>query len=131
MTIQILVDELTIDSDGRGYSGMTEHEAAADMNLVRVDQNKVTMTASEIYNLIDDAEMSLLSAEDQVEVWRILGLVNLNPFGKEATKFNSIFGAGSNTIIALQAARLFQISKGQEIGWGKVKPGHIQQARSV
>ena len=132
MTIQILIDELTIDPDGRGYVSMNEHEAAADMNIIRVNQNKSSMTASEVYNLIDNTEWGALTSDQQRNVWDILQMGgNLNPFGREATDFVTIFGGGSTTITNLQDARIFQISRGQEIGWGKVKPGHIQQARGV
>ena len=52
---------------------------------------------------------------------------NLNPFGIEATIFNNVFGA-SNTITALQAARIEQISRATELSLGHVKVGHVEMA---
>ncbi len=123
-----LKTELTDDTLGRGYAGMSDQAAADDLNTAYRSRDRQTMTASEVANAIDLTELTALSAEADAEVWRWLSLGTLNPFGVEATRFTAIFGAG-NTIAALQAARVEAITRAQELGLGTVKPGHVEEAR--
>ena len=75
--------------------------------------------------------MALLASERE-EIWDILHMGDpLNPFGREATRFIAIFGGGSTTIIALQALRVDNISRLQQIGIGGTVTQHqINRARS-
>lgn len=115
-----LRDELLTDPLVRGYSTMSDEEAAADLNSIypapdTLTRNRASMTASEIANAMDIPEFTALSATDRQEIWNWLHLGELNPFGIEATRFVAIFGGGSNTITALQAARVEMISRAEEL----------------
>jgi hypothetical protein len=117
MTSQALHDEVVGDPLGRGYSGMTNQEVADDMNTVYRTRNRATMTASEVFNSIDKAEYNAIPVpENKQMVWDILHLGDVNPFGLEADLFVDVFGGGSNTITALQAARVESISRATELG---------------
>ena len=129
MDIDILKTELTSDPLTRGYSGMDDAAAAADLNTLYRKRNKERMSGSEILNEVVKSEFNALSAGDQQRMWDILHLGEVNPFGIEADMMIDIFGGGSSTISALQAARRDDISRGDELGIGLVKPGHVEEAR--
>ena len=116
---------------GRNYSGMTSAQILTDLQIINRTRDKTSLSPSEIYQNIDQTEWNALSASDQDEIWNILHLGDpLNPFGREATRFIAIFGGGSTTITALQALRLDNISRLQEIGIGGTVTEHqINQAR--
>ena len=104
--------------------------AAGQMNAVNRSLNRPTMTASEVYNAIVPAAYTALTADEKEEVWNILHLGVINPFGLEATRMTAIFGAGSDTITALAALRKTSVSRADEIGLGFVWPAQITQARA-
>ena len=103
--------------------------AASEMNAINRTVNKTTMIASEVYNAIDGTEWLALTATQQEEIWNIVHLGDINPFGLEATRFTAIFGGGSTTIAALAALRKTDVSRAVEIGLGFIKPGNIMEAR--
>lgn len=127
--IVVLADEIAADPLERGYATMTDMEVAVDMDIQYRQRDRVSMTASEVFQAIDLSELSALSDATYRKVLDILHMGVLKPFGKEADLFGSIFGAGSATITTLAALRKVAISRGVEIGWGRVKEGHIQMAR--
>lgn len=129
MDLVALKTELTTDPLSRGYAGMTDEEAATNLNTVDRTRNKTSMTGSEVVNNVDAAEWVALSGEEQAKVWDILHLGTLNPFGVEAALLIAIFGGGSATIIALQAARVDAVSRAEELGLGSIAPGHVENAR--
>ena len=47
-----LKSELTVDPLSRGYAGMTDAEAAIDLNTVYRERNRISMTGSEVINSI-------------------------------------------------------------------------------
>lgn len=124
--------EVQTDPLGRGYSGMTSADLLANLQTVNRTRNKTALSPSEVYQNIDQTEWAALSASDQDEIWNILHLGDpLDPFGREATRFIAIFGGGSTTITALQALRVDNISRLEEIGIGGTVTEHqINQARS-
>lgn len=131
MDYQVLRDELDTDPNTRGYSGMTDVEAADDMNLEYESENRELMRATEVYNAIDSAEYNNLTVDEKQEVRDILSLGEVNPFGREASRFLAIFGAGSNTVTQLASDRTFPVSRGTKIGWGHVRAGDIGKARAL
>ena len=127
--IDILKTELTDDSLGRGYSGMNDVAAAADLNTVYRTSNKSSLTGSEVINAVDKTEFNALTDIQKQMVWDIVHLGTVNPFGLEADLMTDIFGGGSTTISALVALRINNISRAVELGAGSVKAGHVQEAR--
>ena len=78
---------------------------------------------------IDSSEYVALDASQKEEVWNILHLGEINPFGFEATRFTAIFGGGSVTISSLASLRITAVSRAGELGLGFVFAGHVQNAR--
>lgn len=126
-----LKTELDTDPQARGYAGMGDAAAAADINTVYRTRNFASLTGSEVLNAIDKAEFNALSAVDQQRVWDVLHLGTINPFGLEATLFTDIFGGGSATITALLVIRKEDVSRGVELGLGFVGHADVQDARAI
>ena len=129
----ILKDELANDPLGRNYAGMDDEAAAADLNTSYRTRDRVSLSASEVYNAIDQPEWGPLSTTEKQEVWDILHMGDINPFGREAARFSAIFPTGpdGSTITALKAARIESITRATELGLGKVKVGHVAVARTA
>ncbi len=130
MNIADLKAELTDDPLGRGYSGMSDAEAATSLNTVNLFRDRTTMTGSEVFNAFDAAEWSRLSNADTQQVWNVLHLGVLDPFGLEATVLIGAFGSGSLTIVALANARKEPISRATKLRLGRVRVGDVQRARA-
>ena len=129
MSIALLTTELASGHPDTGaYDGNAE-TAADELNAINRTTNKTSMTSSEVYNAIDPTEYTALSTTDKEEVWNIIHLGELNPFGLEATRMTALFGGGSTTITALAALRKNNVSRAVEIGFGFVKPGNVLEAR--
>lgn len=124
-----LQQELINDPLGRGYSTMSDLEAANDLNTLYRTRNRETMEASEVYNAVDEAEFVALTADQKQEVWDIVHMGTVNPFGLEADRFLSIFGGGSNTITTLAELRVENVSRAQELNLGEINEGAVAIAR--
>ena len=127
--IAALKIELTAGHPDTGPYDADDAVAADQLNVVNRTQNRVTMTASEVFNAIDTTDYAGLSPEEQQEIWNILHLGEINPFGREATYFTDIFGVQSVTITALKAARKTNVSRAAELGLGRVRAGEVMEAR--
>jgi len=128
--IAALKAELSAGHPGTGAYNADDELAAGELNAVNRTKSKATMTASEIYNAVDSAGYVALTAVQQAEVWNILHMGEINPFGLEATRFTSIFGGGSTTITALASLRKDAVRRAEEIGLGFISPGHVTEARA-
>lgn len=124
--------ELTDDPLGRGYSAMSDQEAADDLNTEYRSRNRTSMTSTEVFNAIVVADFLALADGDRNTVMAIMGFGEINPFGREADVFISIFGAGSGTITALAFLRVEPISRAVEleIRLLPVRRGHVENARA-
>ena len=128
--IDALKTELTAGHPDTGAYDADDAAAAVEINVVNRTTNKLVLTGSEVYNAIVPSAYTGLSATDKSEVWNILHLGELNPFGLEATRFVSIFGAASATITALKALRIDDVSRAVELNLGKVRAGEVAEARA-
>ncbi len=124
----LLKAEIEVDTF-RVYSTMDNKQVADSLNTVDRTRNRTSMTATEVYNAIDQTEWAGLTALSQQEIWDILHLGDLNPFGREKARFLSIFGAG-DTITALNAARTEDVSRAVEINIGFVREGDVEYVRN-
>jgi precorrin isomerase len=132
MGYEVLKAEIDGDPLGRGYAGMTDEQVAVDMNDVNTGRTRsVTMTTHEIYEAIDNTEWSGLTADQKADIRDIFALDEVDPYGRAQSVVIAIFGNPSDTLTALQAARpTNKISRAQELGLGRVRPGHVGKARA-
>lgn len=150
----MLRDELQADLLGRGYSGMDDAAAAADLNTAYRSRNRTSLTASEVLQNLDLAEWDALqtvadgadaAADIAGHKVRNVGLVlsaaagdgGVDPFGKAQDLIVGAFGGGSATVTALKAARVEAISRAEELRDSDprfpvpVKVGHVDVARAA
>ena len=135
---QTLADELTNDPLGRGYAGMTDAAAAADLNTEYRTRIRATMTGDEVFQQTDPAEFAALddgsanNTPDSQGHWlAFCGKDSIDPQATANVQFlRHIYGASSTTESNLAAARQETISRATELGFGEVKVGHIEQARA-
>lgn len=127
--IDIIKAEITDDPLARGYSGMTAAEVAVDMNLVNRSRNRTSMTSSEVLNAVNASDWAGLTDAKKQQMWDVLSIGTINPFGVEATLLIGIFGSGSETIQTLTGLRKEAISRGAELGIGRVRTGYVIDAR--
>jgi hypothetical protein len=127
--MSILSDELLIDPEAIGYSGMTDEQVVTAINLVNREVDKTLMTRQEILENIEPAALATLTGDNATKVLGILS-DTVNPFGVAAQVFIDAFGAGSQTIINLAAARKHTLSRAQELGIPKVKTYNVTEARA-
>ena len=123
--------EIVNDPFGRGYSTMTDEEITNSLNTITDQQrNRQWMTREEIYSHIEPSALNALTAV-QVAQLNLALSDQVNPFGNAAQVFLDVFGEGSQTIINLAAARIELVSRAEYLGLGKVRVGHIGQARAL
>ena len=127
--IDTIATELTDDLLARGYAGMSDAAAAEDLNTVYRTRTRATVTATEVYQAIDQAEWAGLTAAQQTEIWNILHLGTFTPGGREQSRFVAIFGGGSDTITALAGVKNEDISRAEELGVPDVRVGEVIEAR--
>jgi hypothetical protein len=131
MSLDVLRTEIITDPLSRGYAGMTAEQVAASLNAKNRSRNRTSMSATEVLNAINVTEFNAKTAEQKQQIWDVLHIGTLNPFGVEAQIFTSIFGGGSTTIQALAGMRMESISRAEEIGtsYVPVLPGHVEEVR--
>lgn len=105
--------------------------AAAELNVVNRTLDRSEMPGHEVFNAIPEADFGSLSAADQQQVWDIVHMGTVNPFGLEADIFVAIFGNPSTTIGALKLARVLNVSRAVELNLGRIGPGLVTEARKV
>ena len=131
MSLAELKAELTAGHPDTGAYNVDDGIAATEINAVNRTRNKTSLTGSEVLNNVNAGEWNALTDVQKQEVWDIVHLGELNPFGVEATLLTGVFGGGSVTITALAAARKEDVSRATELGLGNVGEGTVAQARAL
>lgn len=115
----------------------TDAELTAWVNEAAVTQTLPRLNTEAMYEAIDAAEFSAISAERQAEVWNILLLhattgVPTAAGTRARNRLIAIFGAGSATINNLVAAISVLVSRATaaSIGADTVTEGDVAFARS-
>ncbi len=138
-----LKDELTGDPLVRGYSTMSDQEAAEDLNTEYLSRNRTSMSGDEIaqqavpvaFDALDDGSAN--NTADVKSHWLALcGRGSIDPFASANEQLViSIFGVGSQTVLNLQAARVEPISRAEDLRDTNpdfpvpVLPRHVTAAR--
>lgn len=106
-------------------------EAAAQLNAVNVSRNRTSMSGREVADNIFDTDYDALTEDKKTKVLALIASDSLNPFGFAANVVKNIFGADSDTLTALALTRVETISRAVELGFGKVSPGQVIEARRL
>jgi len=132
MDYAILSSELSSDPLARGYSGMTDQEAADDLNTKYRTATRTAVFGSEILNATDDTEFSALTDAEK-DRWLALCAVDyVNVSSGVAKSLEAdIFGPGTTTRTNLIALKTESISRALELGLNGVLSGDVQYARTL
>ena len=90
------------------------------------------ITSADLFEAIDSAEFVALTDAQKARVDRLLGLgvgIKTITGSKSRAEVVAVFGGGSETVSNLVANNTVAISRGVELGIGRVKPGHVAEAR--
>lgn len=133
MDLSILANELTTDPLTRGYSGMTDQQAADSLNTVNRTRLRTHLSGSEIYEALDVSEFQSKTADQKQYIRDIIGLggsVAVDANSKARTVLFAIFAAGSNTRANLTTIATVNISRATELGLETVSAGYVGEARA-
>lgn len=141
--IQALKDELTNDPEAIGYTvspvplndQTSALNDAALMATVNRTVSRDTMSASEIFEAIDVSDFTALTDPQKRKVEVVLALgdsIRIAPGTKARDFLLDAFPspAADTTRNALATASQRLVSRAEELGFGVVKAGHIQLART-
>jgi hypothetical protein len=120
-----LKNELINDPLGRGYVAMTDAQAVTSLLTKNRPKDKLTMTASQIFEAIDLTEYTALSAADKGRVDVVLGLgdnIFIGPSSKARSFLAGAFSANTATRTALLNSAVELISRSTEL-FGSDIPG--------
>ena len=132
----ILQSELTNDPLNRNYQTMSDQEVEYDLRNVAAygasprQRIRALMTSTEVFNSIDLTEFNALTDHQRSNIMGLMSFGNLNPDGREKDLFVNYFGAGSNTLTALNAARMENISRCVELNIPNVYAADVNKARN-
>ena len=142
MDYAALRSELVNDPLGLGYTpddpadwlnGPASEADAALLNSLTTGRtrNRTKMTGREFKDEWDATEFSALTEPQKDLLYSMAARDDLDPFGIDATVVQDIFPPGGITITALAAARVETISRATELGFGRILPGDVQNARKL
>lgn len=129
--MSVLRDELLNDPLAWNYGAMTDSEAAAKLNDATLrDLPRSVIDTWEILDATVPSEYATLTA-NQRQTYQII--ISSGQVSIASTNIRNalaaMFGAGTATRANLLALQTRKGSRAEELGLGRVKPGHIQMAR--
>ena len=128
-----LVTELTTDPLGRGYSGMTDQQAADDLNTAYRSRNRSSVKGSEIFNAIVLSEYDALADAEKLKVQIICGLgddIDVGAGTNTRAFLIAAFGPATVTRDNLIALASESISRAIELGLSELEAKHVRIART-
>ena len=127
-----LHDELIGDPLGIGYAAMSDVQAVNSLNTVNQSVPVEEVPAAELIEATIDSDWTGVGAVDRERYSQMVTGGSINPSGPETqAHIETIFGSGSATLANVVALGSRLISRGDEIGFGFVKPPHVNEARAM
>lgn len=126
-----LLLELKNDPLGRGYSGMSNTQAATSLNTANRTYNVPSIPSQDIIEATVGSEYVGLSASNREIYWGMLAGGTVDPSGPRTRAiYNMLFPSGStrDNLVGLATC---SISRAAELGLGEVMPGHVGKARTL
>jgi len=118
---RILEDEIVNDPLGRSYSAMNDADLLISLNTANRSRNRISMTGREVKAQVVVVEYNALTDAKKQQFIELTKSDDLNLFGTDKDILIDIFGGASTTGSNLAAARIENLSRGEEIGWGVVR----------
>ena len=127
----ILKAELANDPLGRGYSGMTNAQLVTSLNTKDRPHNKDILTGQELFYNTVQSEYASKTDFQKLQWLSFCGIGEIDPFNATVQALViSIFGAGSDTVANLVAARVELISRAQEGGISVVTLEDVEKTQN-
>jgi hypothetical protein len=127
--IEIIATELAGDPLARGYSGMDDAAVADSLNNTKDRQvSSGAVRRQDVLSAIIGDDYDRLTDAHKNRFWSVVSSEEIAADGLEIRELVAMFGAGATTT-ALSALATETISRGRELGVGKVEPGHVDEAR--
>ena len=132
MDLTALKAELDSGHPGTGAYNADATTAAGQLNAVNRTQIKSSMSGDAIFAATDTTEFGALTDHKQ-QIWlAFCGRETVDPAGASNVALVTwVFGAESDTLTALAAARTDNVSRATELELGAVKYSDIIQARTI
>ena len=128
MDYQVLKTEIALPA----YVAMTDVEIAASINTVNITRARATLSGSEILNATDSGEFTGLTDAQKSSWLAVCGVDEINTSTGIAKSLEAtLFGAGTTTRANLIAVKNETISRGTELGLGRVRAGDVIHARNI
>lgn len=103
--------------------------AADQLNAVNRTRNRSSMTGKEVKDRIDTGEWAGRTDAQKQIVLALCTRDDLDPFGIDATIFQTAMTGATATLAALNSYRVEDISRAEELGFGVVTAAHVDTAR--
>lgn len=134
-TLELAV-ELTNDPLTRGYAGMTDQQAADDLNTLYRYAYVDTVSGWEIFNATDDTEYAALTIDQKASWDRLCAIDQIDVSnGVAKAKEAELFGPGTVTRTNLLNLKRTPISRAQELDIleyaSQITAEHVNQARAL
>jgi len=127
----LLKAELSNDPLSRGYSAMTNEQIVASLNEKNRDHNRDSISGQEMFYQTDATEYGALTDSKKTQWISFCGIGEVDPFNATVVALvQYIFGADSDTLDSLSAARVELISRAQEGGIPLVTLEDVEKVKS-
>ena len=124
MTVLALRAELDLAT----YNGMTDQQAADELNAVDKTFRLLSMSGGELFAQTDATEYDLLSDTKKAQWLSLCALTSVDPSGVVESIVTDIWGA-STTLNNLATARDVLRSQAFILGLGTISPENVRFAR--
>lgn len=132
MDYAALKSELITDPLGRGYSGMTDAEAATDLNTAYRSRTVTVVGGGSVLNATDDAEFGALTDEQKSRWLALCGIEKINVSSGVAKSLEAdLFGPGTATRTALLVLKNESISRVEELNLPRIQEPDVNYARNI
>lgn len=133
MDYVVLKSEITSDPALLGYAGKSDQEIADLLNSQATGRTivRTVIPSHEILEATVPGEWAALTAAEKQRYQTITGAGQVNLRGSNTrSALAAMFGAGTTTRANLIALQKVVVSRAEELGLGRVEPGHIGKARA-
>lgn len=122
--------ELLADHPITGPYDADNATATLQINAVNIVRNRTSMSGREIASHIDAAEYEALSDAKKAHIISLQSSSDINPSGFAQHVVIGVFGLTSDTVTALNVARVETVSQATAKELGTIYQGHIEAARA-
>lgn len=130
-TLQALKDELTLDPLSRGYSAMSDEQAAASLNAPGRDVDRDSITGGEIAASVVFTELNALQAAQQNYVRALFACASIPLTTNFKQQIGGLFAQNTATRANLLALNRRGGSRAEELGLGHVSPSDVADAKRL